>query len=94
MLLKDNAGLERDEGTRREVLREMCSPVRDRRRLALDVCRLFRERNAQPLDQWLGQAASYGFPDIQTLVTTLRRERNAFLAAVTYRGATGRPKTR
>jgi len=57
--------------------------------LALDFRRLFKEGNAHRLDQWLGEVASCGLPDIQTLATSLLREREAFLAAITLPWSNG-----
>lgn len=89
LLLKDDAGLKRDERTLLTVLTEKCAPVNDMRRLALDFRQLFREGNAQRLGQWLQQAAGSDLPDIQTLATSLVREREALLAAMTLPWSNG-----
>ena len=89
VLLKDDVGLQPDQRTLLDALTEKCVPVSKMRRLALDFRQLFREGNAQQLDQWLGQAASCGLPDIQTLATSLVRERDALLAAMTLPWSNG-----
>lgn len=72
-----------------DALTETCAPVNEMRRLALDFRQLFRDGNAQRLDWWLAQATSCGLPDIQTLATSLNRERDALLAAITLPWSNG-----
>jgi len=92
LLLKEDAGLQPDKRTLLDALTKKCAPVNEMRRLALDFRQLFRDGNAQRLDGWLEQAARSGLPDIQTLATSLVREREALLAAKPCPGAMGRPK--
>lgn len=89
ILLKHDDQLGGDERTLLEALIEQCVPVSQIRPLALDFRRLFTQGDAQTVDRWLEQAASCGLPDIQTLATSLARERGALLAAMTLPWSNG-----
>lgn len=89
LLLREDAGLQPDDRTLLDALTKTCAPVNEMRRLALDFRQLFRDGNAQRLDGWLEQAARSGLPDIQTLATSLVREREALLAAITLPWSNG-----
>ncbi|WP_051668716.1 transposase [Deinococcus frigens] len=89
ILLQNDDQLGADERTLLEVLIEKCASVSQIRPLALEFRRLFTQGDAETLDRWLGQAASCGLPDIQTLAASLARERGALLAAMTLPWSNG-----
>ncbi|WP_344983476.1 transposase [Deinococcus rubellus] len=89
ILLKHDDKLGGDERTLLEARIEKCVPVSQIRPLALEFRRLLTQGDAQTLDRWLEQAASCGLPDIQTLATSLARERGALLAAMTLPWSNG-----
>ncbi len=89
IILKHDNQLGANERTLLKVLMEKCVSISQIRPLALEFRRLFTQGDAQTLDRWLEQAASCGLPDIQTLATSLARERGALLAAMTLPWSNG-----
>ena len=72
-----------------KVLTEQCPPVNLMRRLAQNFRQLFNSGTGEQLDDWFTQAAQSGLRDVQTLATSLKRDRAALLTRVTLPWSNG-----
>lgn len=77
----------------REMIERLCrlSPeVKTARELALSFMEMVRERQAERFDGWIGQVMESRIPELQSFVDSLKQDRPAVVAALTYGWSNGR----
>jgi transposase len=86
-------GLEELENKEQEMIERLCrlSPeVKTARELALSFMEMVRERRAERFDGWIGQVMESRIPELQSFVDSLKQDRPAVVAALTYEWSNGR----
>ena len=81
------------ENKEREMIERFCrlSPeVKTARELALSFMEMVRERRAERFDGWIGQVMESRIPELQSFVDSLKQDRPAVVAALTYEWNNGR----
>lgn len=82
LFLRDPEQLEKQEKQTLSLIRRV-RPVEVAYGLAQQFVALFKERNAQPLDAWLGDCQRSGISDLVTFAQGLEKEGSALHAAFT-----------
>ena len=81
------------ESKEREMIERLCrlSPeVKTARELALSFMEMVRERRAERFDDWIGQVIESRIPELRSFVDSLKQDRPAVVAALTYEWSNGR----
>jgi transposase len=88
MLLKP----EELENKGQEMIERLCrlSPeVKTARELAVSFMEMVRERRVERFDGWIGQVMESRIPELQSFVDSLKQDRPAVVAALTYEWSNG-----
>jgi len=89
MLLKP----EELENKEREMIDHLCrlSPeVKAAQELALSFIEMIRERRAERFDDWISQVMESRIPELKSFADSLKQDRSAVVAALTYAWNNGR----